>query len=154
MKIAVVNGANINFTGVREPAIYGVQTLDQINKQIMAEAANIAETNLVTIDLHFYHSNIEGEIVDYLQRCYLEKFDGIIINPGAFSYYSFCLRDAIAGLNMPVIEVHMSNNFAREEFRQKSIIAPVCRGYICGFKAKVYTLAVYAITKIILEVYE
>ena len=154
MKIAIINGANINFVGIREPHIYGSQTLTEINRQISAEAAAIAEINLAKIDLHFFHSNIEGEIINILQNCYEEKFDGIIINPGAFAHYSYAIRDAIAGLAIPVIEVHMSNPFTREEFRHKSVIAPVCQGQICGLRSYSYTLAIYALIKTNLEVYE
>jgi len=141
MKIAVINGANINFTGIREPHIYGSQTLDEINRQISAEGKSMG------VDLFFFHSNLEGEIINLLQRCCLEKFDGIIINPGAFSHYSYAIRDAVAGLPMPVIEVHMSNTQAREDFRRLSVIAPVCRGQINGFGLHGYTLAIRAIIK-------
>ena len=145
MKIAVINGANINFTGIREPHIYGSRTLDDINNDIAAAAGGLD----AGIDLHFFQSNIEGEIVNYLQRCFLEKFDGIIINPGAFSHYSYAIRDAAAGLPMPVIEVHMSNIQAREDFRRTSVVAPVCCGQICGFGSHGYLLAICALTKIL-----
>ena len=154
MKIAIINGPNLNFAGVREPLIYGRETLVEINKQIEAEADVLAEQNLVNIFLEFYQSNHEGEIIDFIQKCHLENFDGLIINPGAYSHYSYAIRDAIASVEMPVIEVHMSNIHAREEFRQKSVIAPVCRGIICGFRASGYTLAIQAIIKFNVEVYE
>jgi len=139
MKIAVINGVNINFTGIRQPEIYGSQTLDEINAQIAAEADG------KNIDLHFFQSNIEGDIVNFLQQCYHEKFDSIIINPGAFTHYSYAIRDAVASIPIPTIEVHMSNTYAREEFRHKSVIAPVCHGQICGFGLHSYTLAIHAL---------
>ena len=154
MKIAIINGANLNFTGIREPLIYGKVTLEEINKRIEADAAVMAEQNLVNVDLEFFQSNIEGEIINFIQECHLRKFDGIIINPGAFSYYSIAIRDAVLSCSMPVIEVHMSNHHSREDFRQKSVIAPVCRGQICGFRAHGYVLAVQALIKLNLEVYE
>jgi 3-dehydroquinate dehydratase-2 len=154
MKIAIVNGANINFAGIREPQVYGSQTLTEINRYILDEAAAIAEMNLVKIDLQFFRSNIEGEIINILQNCFEEKFDGVIINPGAFSHYSYAIRDAVASLAVPVIEVHMSNPHSREEFRRKSVVAPVCRGQICGFRSYGYVLAISALIKTHLEVYE
>ena len=154
MKIAIVNGANLNFTGIREPKIYGAETLSEINKMISENAQDLAELNLVKLDLSFFQSNVEGEIIDFLQKCYQEKFDGIIINPGAFAHYSYAIRDAVASLTMPVIEVHMSNPYAREEFRHTSVVAPVCRGQICGFRSHGYILAIHALIKINLEVYE
>ncbi|MDR2182663.1 MAG: type II 3-dehydroquinate dehydratase [Clostridiales bacterium] len=154
MKIAIINGANINFAGIREPHIYGSHTLAEINRQIFDEAKTIAETALAKIDLQFFHSNIEGEIINILQNCHEQKFDGIILNAGAFSHYSYAIRDAVASLSMPVIEVHMSNPYSREEFRHTSVIAPVCRGHICGFRSYGYTLAIHALIKTNLEVYE
>ena len=154
MKIAIINGANINFVGIREPHIYGSQTLSEINRQISSEDAAIAEMNLVKIDLQFFQSNIEGEIINILQNCFEEKFDGIVINPGAYAHYSYAIRDAIASLAIPVIEVHMSNPHSREEFRHTSVTAPVCQGQICGFRSYGYTLAIHALIKTNLEVYE
>ena len=154
MKIAIINGVNINFAGIREPQVYGGQTLAEINRQISAEAAAIAEMNLVKIDLQFFQSNIEGEIINILQNCFEENFDGIVINPGAYAHYSYAIRDAIASLAIPVIEVHMSNPHSREEFRHTSVITPVCQGQICGFRSYGYALAIYALIKTHLEVYE
>ncbi|MCL2573365.1 MAG: type II 3-dehydroquinate dehydratase [Defluviitaleaceae bacterium] len=154
MKIAIINGANINFAGIREPHIYGNQTLAEINRQISTEAEIFAEMALVKLDLHFFQSNIEGEIINILQSCFEEKFDGIIINPGAYAHYSYAIRDAVASLTIPVIEVHMSNPHTREEFRHKSVISPVCQGSICGFRSHSYVLAIYAHIKNNLEVYE
>ena len=141
MKIAIINGPNLNFTGIREPHIYGTQSLTEINTQIAAAFDEIT--------FEFFQSNIEGEIIDFIQKCHLEKFDGIVINPGAFSHYSYAIRDAAAGVAPPVIEAHMSNPYAREDFRQKSVIAPVCHGQISGFGHRSYILAVHALTNII-----
>ena len=154
MKIAVINGPNLNFTGIREPLIYGRETLAEINRKIEEEAKILAEQNLVNISLNFFQSNCEGEIIDFIQQCHLEEFDGMIINPGAFSHYSYAIRDAVASVAVPAIEVHMSNPYAREDFRHKSVVAPVCRGQICGFRTYSYVLAVQAIIKTNLEVYE
>lgn len=154
MKIAVINGPNLNFAGIREPLIYGKETLPEMNKYIEAKAKALAEQDLVNIELEFFQSNLEGEIINFIQKCHLQKFDGIVINPGAFSHYSYAIRDAVASLSVPVIEVHMSNPYSREEFRQKSVVAPVCRGQICGFRSHSYVLAIHAIIKISLEVYE
>ena len=153
MKIAVINGPNLNFMGIREPLIYGSQTLEEINKQITDEARVISEQNPVNIDLEFFQSNVEGEIINFIQKCHHDKFYGIIINPGAFAHYSYAIRDAVASLTMPIIEVHMSNPYVREEFRQKSVIAPVCRGQICGFRSYGYILAIQALIKLNLEVF-
>jgi len=154
MKIAIINGANINFAGIREPHVYGPHTLAEINRQISTEAATIAEMALAKIDLHFFQSNFEGEIINILQNCHEEMFDGVILNPGAYAHYSYAIRDAVASLSIPVIEVHMSNPHSREEFRHKSVIAPVCQGQICGFRSYGYTLAIHALIKTNLEVYE
>jgi len=144
MKIAVINGANINFTGIRQQEIYGSQTLKEINAQIAAQSEKIA----TKIDLRFFHSNIEGEIINFLQECYHERFDGIALNPGAFTHYSYAIRDAVASIPIPVVEVHFSNPHAREDFRHKSVIAPVCRGQICGFGPHSYILAINALLNI------
>jgi len=154
MKIAIINGANLNFAGIREPLIYGNANLQDINKQIKTAAENLAEQNLVNIELAFFQSNIEGEIINFIQKCHIENFTGIVINPGAFTHYSYAIRDAVASIPAPVIEVHMSNTNAREEFRQKSVVAPVCHGQICGFRAFGYVLAIHALININLEVYE
>ena len=154
MKIAVINGPNLNFAGIREPLIYGKETLSEMNKYIETQARALAEQDLVNIELEFFQSNLEGEIINFIQKCHTQKFDGVVINPGALSHYSYAIRDAVASLAVPAIEVHMSNPYSREEFRQKSVIAPVCRGQICGLRSHGYVLAISAIIKISLEVYE
>lgn len=137
MKLLIINGVNLNLTGLREKSVYGAETLDKINEEIAAFAkARGAETE-------FYQSNLEGEICTRLHTAFLNKeCDGIILNAGAFTHYSYALRDAIAAINIPVVEVHMSNVHAREEFRNKSVISEVCKGTIIGFGKNSYKLAV------------
>lgn len=134
MKILVLNGVNLNLTGRREKGVYGSETLEKINKEIAAYAAKRgAETE-------FYQSNLEGELCTAIHEAE-GKFDGIILNAGAFTHYSYALRDAIAAVTVPVVEVHMSNVHAREEFRRNSVLTPVCRGEILGFGKNSYILA-------------
>lgn len=133
MKIEVINGVNLNMLGTREKQIYGEQTLEQINAEIQEFC------KAKGIEVCFYQSNIEGEICERIQK---SDADGIVLNAGAYTHYSIAIRDAIVASEKKVIEVHISNIFAREEFRQKSVIAPVCCGTICGFGKKGYTLAI------------
>lgn len=135
MKVMVVNGPNINFLGIREKNIYGVQTYEEMCAYIKE---NLAEDIEVTI----YQSNIEGEIINFIQRAYLEKYDGIVINPGAYTHTSIALYDAIKSVDIPTIEVHLSNIHNREEFRHKSFTAPACVGQICGLGSDGYILAI------------
>lgn len=135
MKIAIINGANLNFTGIREKHIYGEKTLKDIQSDILKDNAS------KDISISFFSSNIEGEIINILQKCYYDKFDGIIINAGAFTHYSIAIRDAISSIYIPTIEVHLSNIYKREDFRHTSVIAPVCVGSICGFGYYSYILA-------------
>lgn len=132
--IIVINGPNLNMLGTRDPNFYGSMTLDEINQKMTdyAQERNIA--------LKFFHSNIEGEIVDQIQRS-MGYYNGIIINAGAYSHTSIAIRDAIAGIDIPVVEVHISNIFRREDFRHRSLIAPVCTGSISGFGHLSYILA-------------
>lgn len=138
-KIRVINGPNINFTGIREKGIYGSMTLEDIEKNITEKAEELG------IEAECYQSNHEGEIIDYLQRCYHEGVDGIVINPGAYTHYSYAIRDAIASINIPVVEVHMSNIHKREQFRHLSVTVPVCIGQICGLGSFGYELGLRAI---------
>ena len=133
MKFLFINGVNLNMTGRREKGVYGTRTLDQINKDI---AARFKGDECV-----FYQSNIEGEICSRLHDAADEGFDGIILNAGAFTHYSYAIRDAISSIDTPVIEVHMSNVHARDEFRHKSVISAVCKGVIAGFGEGSYILA-------------
>ena len=137
MKFLVMNGVNLNLTGKREKSVYGTATLDEINAKIAAFCEKSGD------NVEFYQSNIEGELVNKLHEAYLNKgFDGIVLNAGAFTHYSYALRDAIAAIDVPVVEVHMSNVHAREEFRQKSVLSEVCKGVVCGFGANSYLAAI------------
>ncbi len=138
-KICVINGPNINFTGIRETGVYGSMNLETINADMMKRAEKL------NLSLDFFQSNHEGEIIDKIQKCYFEKFDGIIINPGAYTHYCYAIRDAISSVQIPTIEVHMSNIHKREEFRNTSVTVPVCIGQICGFGHNSYILAIEAI---------
>ena len=137
MKFLVMNGVNLNLTGMREKGVYGTDTLDEINAKITA----FAENNGDSVD--FYQSNIEGELVNKLHEAFLSGgYDAIVLNAGAYTHYSYALRDAIAAIDIPVIEVHMSNVHAREEFRKTSVIAEVCKGGVFGFGAGSYIAAI------------
>jgi 3-dehydroquinate dehydratase-2 len=137
MKFLVMNGVNLNLTGLREKQVYGTQTLEQINEKIQAFCAENGDSAV------FFQSNIEGELVNKLHEAFLQKScDCILFNPGAFTHYSYALRDAIAAIDIPVIEVHMSNVHAREEFRHKSVLSEVCKGVVCGFGAASYLAAI------------
>ncbi len=130
MKLLFINGVNLNMTGVREKDVYGAQTLEEINKEISAHFKGD--------DCEFFQSDSEGELCAKIQSAHC---DGIILNAGAYTHYSYALRDAIAGTSVPVIEVHMSNVHAREPFRRVSVISEVCKGVVCGFGKNSYILA-------------
>ena len=134
MNILVLNGVNLNMTGRRERGVYGVQTLREINERIAAYAAERG------VEVKFFQNNNEGELCTAIQSAQ-GRYDGIILNAGAFPHYSYAIRDAIAAVTVPVVEVHMSNVHAREEFRRNSVLTPVCRGEILGFGADSYILA-------------
>ena len=139
MKILIINGPNLNLLGQREPEIYGSQSLKDINAEISKEARQY------NFNPEYLQSNHEGEIIDWLQNAAAENFSGIIINPAAFTHTSVAIRDAIAAIKLPVIEVHLSNINDREEFRQKSLTSAVCRGTISGFGATSYLVALTAL---------
>ena len=145
MKIAVIQGANLNMLGVREKHIYGPMTLQQIHKQ-MEETAKQND-----IQLEFFQSNLEGEIVDKIQEC-LGEFDGIIINPAAYSHTSIAIKDALVAVALPTIEVHISNIYKREDFRQKSITASGASGVITGLGPFGYHLALISLIQILNEI--
>ncbi|HEY3373859.1 MAG TPA: type II 3-dehydroquinate dehydratase [Candidatus Aquicultor sp.] len=142
-KILVIHGPNLNLLGRREVEVYGTVTLDEINAMIKAEADQHG------LDVEFYQSNHEGNIVDTIQAAVVGKFDCIIINPAAFTHYSIAVRDALATLRVPIIEVHISNIYTREEFRHKSVIASVTTGQIAGFGSHSYVLAMRAAAELI-----
>lgn len=143
MKILLINGPNLNLLGKREIKIYGEKSLEEINRELMEKA------NKMGIELETFQSNHEGEIIDRIHN--FSGFDGIIINPGALAHYSYSLRDAIESIPIPVIEVHISNIFSREDFRSHSVTASVCRGFLSGFGWKVYSFALDIISKIVRE---
>ena len=133
MKILVINGVNMNMLGVREPEKYGHKTLKDIEKELYSLSFELG------VDIETYQSNIEGEIVEKIQSA-LNVFDGIVINPAAYTHTSIAIRDAISAVSIPTVEIHMTNIHAREDFRQKSLIAPVCVAQISGFGTDSYKL--------------
>ena len=136
-KILILNGPNLNMLGVREPAVYGAQTLSDIEKTLRAEFEGKAE-------LEFLQSNSEGAIIDAIQ---FSEAEGIALNAGAYTHYSYAIHDAIKTISAPVVEVHISNIYKREEFRHKSVIAAACTGSVCGFGADSYYLAITALLR-------
>lgn len=141
-KILVIHGPNLDLLGQREPAIYGKVTLKQIN----AELRKIARRK--NIGLKIVQSNHEGEIVDLIGKA-KGKFNGLLINPAAYTHTSVAIRDAVASCGIPTVEVHLSNIYSREEFRQKSLLSPVAKGTILGFGAKSYILGLEALLDLI-----
>jgi len=139
MKLMVINGPNLNFLGIREKSIYGSRSFKEIENYIRESAISLGH------DIEMCQSNIEGEIIDFIQRAYYEKCDGIIINPGAFTHYSYAIYDAIKSVNIDTVEVHLSQIYSREEFRQKSVTASACIGQICGFGEYGYVMAINAL---------
>jgi 3-dehydroquinate dehydratase-2 len=137
MKILFLNGPNLNLLGTREPEVYGWQTLADIEMQVRKRAEELK------VEVEFRQSNQEGDLVSWVQEA-KGKFAAIVINAAAYTHTSVALRDAISAVGLPAIEIHLSNVHAREEFRHKSLIAPVCRGQICGFGATSYVLGLEA----------
>ena len=133
-KVVLIHGPNLNMTGIREQGVYGSKTLEDINQWLSSYAKE------KEIELTILQSNSEGEIIDAIHRTY-GKADALVINPGAYTHYSYAIRDAIKADAVPAVEVHLSNIHAREEFRSNSVIAPVCLGQICGFGKLGYRLA-------------
>lgn len=140
MKLLVLNGPNLNFLGIREKGIYGTQDYGALVRMLEDKAA--AEGH----ELEAYQSNYEGGLIDKLQEAYHSGVEGIIINPGAFTHYSIALRDALASMEVPIVEVHISNVHKREEFRHVSVTAPVCTGQVVGLGLKGYALAMDYLT--------
>jgi len=137
-KILVIHGPNLNLLGIREKDIYGIETFESINKRIKFEAEKL------NVQIEIFQSNHEGEIIDKIHSA-IDNFDGILINPGALTHYSIAIRDALKGVNIPAVEVHLSNIHAREEFRSKSVTAAVCIGQISGFGSDGYILGLNAL---------
>jgi 3-dehydroquinate dehydratase II len=142
MRILFLNGPNLNLLGQREPGIYGWATLAEIEAKVGERAKGLGA------DIRFRQSNVEGELVSWIQEA-KGSWDVIVLNAAAYTHTSIALRDAIAAVGIPTIEVHLSNTAAREEFRHKSLIAPVCRGQIVGFGAYTYELALEAAVNVI-----
>ena len=145
MKIAVIKGPNLNMLGIREQHIYGPMSLDQIHEQLKGAASQNG------VEVEFFQSNLEGEIVDRIQEC-LGTVDGIMINPAAYSHTSIAIKDALSAVAMPVVEVHISNIYKREEFRQKSITAGASTGVISGFGPFGYHMGLIALMQIVSEI--
>lgn len=140
MKILILNGPNLNLLGIREPAIYGNSSMDNLIRDLEKRAQDLE------VEISHFQSNSEGALIDQIHKA-REEYQGIIFNPGAFSHYSYALRDAISAVELPVIEVHISNISARESFRNISVIAPVCLGQISGLGLEGYGLALEYLVK-------
>ncbi|OHD96851.1 MAG: type II 3-dehydroquinate dehydratase [Sulfurimonas sp. RIFCSPHIGHO2_12_FULL_36_9] len=145
MKIVVIQGPNLNMLGVREQQIYGLMKLEQIHAQMKDFATQSG------MEIEFFQSNLEGELVDKIQECYGDA-SGIIINAAAYTHTSIAIRDAISAVNLPTIEVHISNIYRREEFRKQNMIAPVCSSSVVGFGPFGYHLAMVGMLQIMNEI--
>ncbi len=141
MKIAVIHGPNLNLLGLREPSVYGKKTLKSINDALFEKSL------VLGVEVEFFQSNSEGEIVDYIQLLPEREFKGIIINPAAYTHTSVAIRDAILAVDLPFVEVHLSNIFAREEFRHRSLFSDVALGVISGLGYRGY---IYALDYIVM----
>lgn len=144
MKVQVIHGPNLNMLAIREVGIYGTMTLNEINASIIEEAKKLG------LEVETFQSNYEGAIIEKLHNCY-NCCDGIIINPGAFTHYSYAIRDAISAVNIPTIEVHLSNTEEREDFRKISVTKEVCIKQIMGKGYKSYIEALYLMKEILLK---
>lgn len=144
MAFLIISGPNLNMLGTRQPEIYGSMTLEQIHERLRQRAQEL------NVSVECFQSNHEGVLIDFIQA-QAEKSAGIIINAGAFTHYSIALRDALAAVHVPVIEVHLSNIYAREEFRHHSLIAAISRGHIVGFGWRSYLLALEALAELVAE---
>lgn len=138
MRLLVINGPNLNFLGIREKGIYGSETYENLCEYVQLEAKKM------NIDVELKQSNVEGEIINFIQGAH-ESVDGIVINPGAYTHYSIAIYDALKSVNLPIIEVHLSNIYSREDFRHKSVTAPACVGQISGVGFLGYKFAMEAL---------
>ncbi|HWP83444.1 MAG TPA: type II 3-dehydroquinate dehydratase [Bacteroidota bacterium] len=134
MRILVANGPNVNLLGKREPEVYGTTSLWDIENHL--------KKTFPDTKFEFFQSNSEGALIDVLQKAFKGEFDAVVLNPGAYAHYSYAIRDCVAALPVPTVEVHITNVHAREQFRHNSVIAPVCKGVLAGFGAMSYELAV------------
>lgn len=144
MNILIINGPNLNLLGKREPGVYGTDSLDAIEREIVREAQSLGT------EVDFFQSNHEGAIIDALHAA-MDNTDGVVLNAGAYTHYSYAIRDAVAAIKIPVVEIHISNVHQREEFRHHSVISPVCRGVIAGFGKNSYLLGLRAVRDIVLN---
>ena len=144
LKLCVIHGPNLNLLGAREPDIYGTGTYEEMNRRIKEQA------KLVDVEVRIFQSNAEGELIDMIHQA-SDWADGIIINPGAYTHYSYAIRDALAAVRLPVAEVHLSNVHGREDWRRESVISPVSTGQIVGFGINGYLLALSAMKTLIEE---
>jgi len=144
-KILVLHGVNLNMFGKRDPAQYGTITLDEINKKLKELAKELG------VKLETFQTNHEGAMCEKIHQAHQEKVDAVVINAGAWTHYSYALRDALAILKVPIVEVHMSNIHAREEFRNYSVISSIARGQICGFGVDSYLLGLRAAWELLKE---
>lgn len=137
MKILIINGPNLNLLGMREPQHYGTGTMDSVLDALKGQYPRV--------EFDYYQSNVEGFLIDRLHKTLEEPCDGVVLNAGGYTHTSVALRDAIAAIKVPVVEVHISNVHSREEFRHRSLISAVCKGVICGFGLESYRLGVEAL---------
>ncbi|MDR0816610.1 MAG: type II 3-dehydroquinate dehydratase [Desulfovibrio sp.] len=142
MHILILHGVNLNMFGKRDPAHYGTVTLEEINARLAALA------NELDVEISFFQTNHEGEMVERIHLASAGDIDGAVCNAGAWTHYSYAIMDALGILRVPVVEVHMSNIYAREPFRRQSVLAPVCSGSIAGFGVASYLLALRAVAEI------
>ncbi len=141
MKTAVINGPNLNFLGIREPHIYGSESLQDLEQRIVKYGQDKG------LEIICFQSNFEGAIIDFMQKCYQDQVSGIVMNPGAYTHYSYAIADAIKSIKLPVVEVHISNIHAREDFRKTSVTAASCIGVIEGFGFDSYFIALDALIR-------
>lgn len=141
-RILIINGPNLDLLGMREPNVYGCDTLESINEEIAAKAKELC------VSVSFFQSNSEGELITKIHSVAAD-FDAAVINAGAYTHYSYAIHDAIKAVKKPFVELHMSNIHAREEFRSHSVIAPACVGQICGFGKMSYVLALQAAVNLV-----